>query len=101
MVASMYFCKKLIMYMFFKWPIPGRIFFIFVLSIQMFYLKDSGRLDSFSGPLVSEANALPTEPQPLPKKKLIKYSVNYLKAKCKGVLTKIISREDLIPKSTM
>ena len=43
-----------------------RLFFT-VNSKQMFYLKVCQWLDSNHGPLVSEATALPTESQPLPK----------------------------------
>ena len=38
-----------------------------VASTQMFHIKVCRWLDSNRGPLVSEATALPTEPQPLPK----------------------------------
>ena len=46
--------------------IPGLYFFIFVFSIQLTINKWSMQLDSNHGPLISEATALPTEPQPLP-----------------------------------
>ena len=52
----------------FKWAIPG-LFFIFVFSTQLLmnnFTKFRRWLDSNCGPLVSEATALPTEPQPLP-----------------------------------
>ena len=51
-------------------PIPASFFFIFVFSVQLIvksWLKFCRWLDSNSGPLVLEATALPTEPQPLPK----------------------------------
>ena len=51
----------------FKWAIPG-LFFIFVFSTQLLmnnFTKFRRWLDSNCGPLVSEATALPTEPQPL------------------------------------
>ena len=46
-----------------KWAIHGLFFFIFVFPIQLIILK---WLDSNHRSLVSEATALPTEPQPLP-----------------------------------
>ena len=52
-----------------KWAIPGLFFFIFIFSIQLIvnaWIKFRRWLDSNHGPLVSEATALPTEPQPLP-----------------------------------
>ena len=54
---------------FFKWPrfLYFRLF-ITVDGIQMFYINICQWLDSNRGPVVSEATALPTEPQPLPKK---------------------------------
>ena len=51
---------------------PASFFFIFVFSIQLTVInvqyKFCGWLDSNRIPLVSEATALPTEPQPLPTK---------------------------------
>ena len=47
----------------FIWAYPGLFFFIFVFPIQLIILK---WLDSNHRSLVSEATALPTEPQPLP-----------------------------------
>ena len=52
-----------------KWAIPGLFFVYFrlfntVASTQMFHIKVCRWLDSNRGPLVSEATALPTEPQP-------------------------------------
>ena len=54
-----------------KWTIPGLFFFIFVFSIQLTvnniqYNKFRRCLDSNGGPLDLEANAPPTESQPLP-----------------------------------
>ena len=61
---------------FLKEPFPASIFFIFVFSIQSivnkFQYKFCRWLDLNRGPLVSEATALPTEPQPLLK------SVNFV-----------------------
>ena len=54
---------------FFKWAFPGLFFFIFVFSIQLIVNKKCRWLDSNCGSLVSEATALPTEPQPLPLQK--------------------------------
>ena len=59
---------------FFKWAIPGLFFFIFCLFNTQLIVYNNGSilinfcrwLDSNRGPLVSEATALPTEPQPLP-----------------------------------
>ena len=56
---------------FFKWAIPGLIFFIFIFSIQLTINKYlifnfCRRLDSNRGPVVLEATGLPTEPRPLP-----------------------------------
>ena len=58
---------------FFKWAIPGLVFFIFCLfytveSKQKFCIKVCLWLDSNRGTLMSEATALLTEPQPLPKR---------------------------------
>ena len=56
---------------FFKWAIPGLFSLIFVFSIQLTLNKCSNFfcqwLDLNRGPLVMEATALPTEPQPLPR----------------------------------
>ena len=52
-----------------KWANPSLFFFIFVFSIQLtvnIQYTFCPWLDSNSGPLESEATALPTEPQPLP-----------------------------------
>ena len=56
-----------------KWAIPGLFFYIFVFSIHswqktnvQYINKFCQWLDSNRGPLVSEATALPTEPQTLP-----------------------------------
>ena len=53
-----------------KWDIPGLFLFIFVfliqLTVKMFHIKVCQCQDSNHGTLVSEATALPTEPQPLP-----------------------------------
>ena len=54
---------------FLKWAIPSLFLFIFVFSIQFTgnrWYKVCRRLDLNWGPLVLEATALPTEPQPLP-----------------------------------
>ena len=58
---------------FLKWAIPALFFFIFVFSIHSWQFTNVQYvnffcqwLDSNQGPLVSEATALPTEPQPLP-----------------------------------
>ena len=68
-------CPSTTTYCFFKknWAIPGLFFVIFVFqytvdSKQMFNINVNfcRWLDSICGPLVSEATALPTEPQPLP-----------------------------------
>ena len=60
-------------FLFFFWAIPGLFFFIFVFSTHSWqktnvhYINKFCRwLDSNRGPLVLEATALPTEPQPLP-----------------------------------
>ena len=47
---------------FLNWAISGLFFRLF----QKFIIKSCRRLGSNPGPLVSEATALPTEPQPLP-----------------------------------
>ena len=60
------------LYFFLKMAIPGLFFFYFRLfkTIQLTVNKCSVKmcrcLDTNRGPLVSEATALPTEPQPLP-----------------------------------
>ena len=60
---------------FFKWAIHGLFLFYFRLfnTIQLTINKCSMKicrcLDSNRGPLVLEATALPTEPQPLPKRR--------------------------------
>ena len=46
--------------------IPGLFFFIFVFSKQLIVNKICRWLDLNHRSLVSEVNALPTEPQPLP-----------------------------------
>ena len=74
-----FFCINLLykMYCFFffkKWAIPGLFFFIFRLfNTQLIVYNNYSILinfcqwlDSNCGPLVSEATALPTEPQPHP-----------------------------------
>ena len=62
---------------FLKWAIPSLFFFIFVFSVQLtvnnVQYKFGRWLDSNHGPLVLEATALPTEPQPLPNLKLLSY----------------------------
>ena len=64
-LCGLFFFKK-------NWPFPASFFFISsfqytVDSKQMFNInKFCQWLDSNRGPLVSEATALPTEPQPLP-----------------------------------
>ena len=49
-----------------RWAISGLFFFIFVLSIVQLEVKFCRCLDLNCGSLVSEATALPSEPQPLP-----------------------------------
>ena len=52
-----------------KWTNPGLTFLYFrifqLLTVNMFFIKFCGRLDSNRRPLESEATALPTMPQPL------------------------------------
>lgn len=57
-------------HLFFKWAIPGPVFFIFVFSKLT---VDSKQMTGFepAEPMVSEATALPTEPQPLPTRTLL------------------------------
>ena len=65
---------------FFKCTISGLFFFIFVFSIQLtvnnVQYKVRRRLDSNCGPLVLEATALPTEPQPLPLSEALLYKIS-------------------------
>ena len=76
LILPWYWClsSKNSLVVFFKWAIPGLFFFIFVFfNTQLTVYKCSilinfcQWLDSNRGPLVLEATALPTEPQPLPK----------------------------------
>ena len=59
----------------------GHYFRLFntVASTQMFHIKVCRWLDSNRGPLVSEATALPTEPQPL---SLSSYTANFFRIVC-------------------
>ena len=78
-------CFKQILF-FKKWAIPGLFFFIFVFSIQMKVNNDQYKfrrwLDSNRGPLVLEATALPTEPQPLPLTQILFNTLQTLQIQC-------------------
>ena len=54
-----------------KWPFPASYLYIYfrlfdIVDSKQMFNKICRWLDSNHGPLVSEATALPTEPQPLP-----------------------------------
>ena len=71
---------------FLKWAISGPFFSIFVYSIQVtvdnkqMFNKSCRWLDSNPGPLILQATALPTVPQPLPIKFLFAFEVSKLVA---------------------
>ena len=72
LILQSLFCIQKLLWLYFKWAFLGLFFFIFASSIhltigsQMLYWIIRRWLDSNRGPLVLEATALPTEPQPLP-----------------------------------
>ena len=84
---------------FFKWAIPGLFFVIFVFPIQStvnnVQYKVCQWLDSNRRPLVLEATALPTEPQPLPMYVSFSDSLVYSLRKCLvGLAPDVVSYSD-------